>query len=95
MPAALIFLSDQTRGTPHAEALGTLYGLTPAEARLVCGLMDGLTLQEYADAKKIAVASVRTQLKSVFAKTGVNRQSALMRLILQNPVATMSRGSRG
>jgi DNA-binding CsgD family transcriptional regulator len=64
--------------------------MTPAEARMVCGLLKGLNLEEYALEARVSPATVRTQLKHVFAKTGATSQSALMRLVLGNPVLAIS-----
>ena len=63
------------------EALSEKYRLTPAEARLAMHLGEGGSLAEYAEAAGVAIGTARTQLKSIFAKTGVNRQAALAGLI--------------
>ena len=57
------------------------YGLTQAELALALAIAEGLSPQEYADSRAISVHTVRTQLKAVFAKTGINRQSQLAPLI--------------
>jgi DNA-binding CsgD family transcriptional regulator len=69
-----------------------VYGVTRAEARLVSSLVDGLTLDEYAQKFSVSIATARTQLKSVFSKTGEHRQSALVRHVLSNPI--LVRGSQ-
>jgi DNA-binding CsgD family transcriptional regulator len=92
-PAALLFVADDSRrASTRADDLMRVFGVTRAEARLVCGLLDGLGLEEYADAADITIATARTQLKHVFAKTGTSRQSALIRLVLNNPVLRMAAG---
>ena len=58
-----------------------LYQLTPAEAALVKALASGLTQEAFAEEKRVKPATVKTQLLSVFAKTGTRRQSDLMRLV--------------
>jgi DNA-binding CsgD family transcriptional regulator/PAS domain-containing protein len=74
---------------PHTEAaaalpaaLRCLYGLTPAEARVACSLGEGLAPRDIAATLAVAEATVRTQLKAVFAKTRVRRQAELMRLVM-------------
>jgi DNA-binding CsgD family transcriptional regulator len=62
-----------------------LYGLTPAEARLMVALVDGERLDHYADRRQISINTVRTQSKQIFAKTGHGRQADLIREILANP----------
>jgi DNA-binding CsgD family transcriptional regulator len=61
-------------------ALASL-GLSSAEIRLVQRLGRGEDLRVAADAEGIAVETARGRLKSVFAKTGVNRQAGLAALV--------------
>jgi DNA-binding CsgD family transcriptional regulator len=49
------------------------------------GVAEGLTLDEIAERHGVAVGTVRTQVKSVFAKTGSNRQSQLAALLAAQP----------
>ena len=58
-------------------------GLTPAEARLAIRLKDGLSISEAAEALGISVNTARNQLRSIFQKIGVNRQSELVRSLTQ------------
>jgi len=55
--------------------------LTPAEARIALGIARGDALAAIAKAHGISIATVRTQLKSVFAKTGTHRQAQLVALL--------------
>jgi DNA-binding CsgD family transcriptional regulator len=90
-PAAILFVSGGQRQSRLKDAdIERALGLTPAEARVVCGLLEGLSLDEYARTARVSVATVRTQLKQVFAKTGATSQSALMRLILADPIFAIS-----
>jgi DNA-binding CsgD family transcriptional regulator len=84
-PTALVLISAR-RCLPRilASDLMRLYGLTMAEARLACGLVQGFDPDEYSRQAGTSVATARTQLKQVFLKTGVHSQPALMRLILTN-----------
>ncbi len=61
---------------------GTLFCLTPGEARLAKCLGEGLSLREAAAEFGVSVNTVRMQLRHVFAKTGTRRQLDLVRLIL-------------
>ena len=63
------------------------YGLTPAEARLAIALSNGQSLRDIADQHALSKETVRTQLRTVFDKTGVHRQSELVRLVLSLPTA--------
>lgn len=66
---------------PGTGALRVLFRLTAAQERLAIGLMAGKTLEEVAQDQLISKETVRAQLREIFAKTGVNRQSELMRLL--------------
>lgn len=59
------------------------WGLSPKEIRVTLHLIDGGTVASCAGALGVAESTIRTHLKSVFAKTGRNRQSQLASL-LQN-----------
>jgi DNA-binding CsgD family transcriptional regulator len=86
-PAALVLVSDPAaRVRPREIDLAQHYGLTPAEAMLLAALVDGERLANFADRKGIATATAKTQLQRVFDKTGVKRQSELIRLVLSNPL---------
>lgn len=61
--------------------MAALYRLTPSEAALVKALAGGLTAEAFAESRQVALATVKTQLQQVFAKTGTRRQSELMRLV--------------
>jgi DNA-binding CsgD family transcriptional regulator len=81
--AIVVFISDPDRHTAMAPAaLAKLFGLTPAEAALSVLLADGLTLDEAAHELSIARNTVRAHLRSLIAKTGVTRQTMLVRLIV-------------
>lgn len=63
---------------PHLERiLCSAFGLTQAEAWIALGITRGESLTTIAEARGIAVATARTQLKSVFAKTRTHRQAEL------------------
>jgi DNA-binding CsgD family transcriptional regulator len=83
IPAIVVFISDPDRHTAMAPAaLAKLFGLTPAEAAFAVLLGDGLTLDEAAAEQSIARNTARAHLRSIFAKTGVSRQTQLVRLIV-------------
>jgi DNA-binding CsgD family transcriptional regulator len=57
-----------------------VFGLTPAETRLLSRLLAGRTLEEAAAEFGIAISTAKTHLRAIFAKTGVARQADLVRL---------------
>jgi DNA-binding CsgD family transcriptional regulator len=80
---ALLIVSDpEDLGSVDAvgAALASL-GLSSAETRLVQRLGRGEDLRAAADAEGITIETARSRLKSVFAKTGVNRQAGLAALV--------------
>jgi DNA-binding CsgD family transcriptional regulator len=56
-------------------------GLTPTEVRLALHLAHGGTIAGYARQFGVTQSTARSQLKSVFAKTGVNRQASLVAML--------------
>jgi DNA-binding CsgD family transcriptional regulator len=79
------FVHDPLRSQrPPQEVLRTLYGLTPAECRVALLLADGHAPRKIADMVGVTDNTVRSQIKSIFAKTGVKRQAELIRLLLNN-----------
>lgn len=80
LPYALVYLKDMQSATLiDPKEVQILFSLTPAEANIAVALADGLTLSEYAGIKGISIGTTRIQLKSVFAKMGINRQAELVR----------------
>lgn len=85
VPAAVIFLSDPlAQAEAPLQVIKQLFGFTPAEASLAMLMANGMTLDEAADAMGVSRNTVRTHLRSVFAKTGVTRQPMLVSLILKS-----------
>ena len=65
------------------QALADLYALTPTEIEVSIQLSQGLTLAEIADERKVSRETIKSQLKNIYQKTGVNRQTKLVRLLTQ------------
>lgn len=70
---------------PTVRALSMLYKLTPAETRIATALVSGSTPEGIARDLHVKVRTVRTQLESLFAKTGTHRQAELVRLFSAVP----------
>ncbi len=82
-PHTAIFFHDLDREVQlPGEALAKLYKLTGAELRLLLALAQGASLQDISDRSGAALGTVRSHLKSLFAKTGKSRQSELVQLAL-------------
>ncbi len=70
-------------GLPPAigATLKSRHGLTDAECRLALALAEGASVEDAASNGGVSPHTIRAQLRSIFAKTGVNRQSALAALV--------------
>ena len=88
-PAVAIFIGDpEQESRAPQEIVRALFDLTPAETQLALLLANGLTLDEASDELGISRNTARAHLRSTFSKTGVTRQTMLVRLILRS-VATL------
>lgn len=92
-PRAAVYLADPTMPmeTPE-QLLQRIFGLTHAEARLLERLVNGRTPEQAANDNGVVISTVRTQLKSIFAKTNTTRQPELVQRVLTSPI-WMARGS--
>jgi DNA-binding CsgD family transcriptional regulator len=82
-PSAVLFVSDpDQRVELPADLLRRCHGLTRAEARLAMILVEGRSLKEAADLCGVTHNTAKSQLKNIFVKTNVERQSELVKLLL-------------
>jgi len=79
-------VSNKHRDLSIEHELIRRYNLTKAEAGLTNCLARGLTLQESSVTLGIAITTARSQLRSVFRKTGTRRQTELLIKILPGVV---------
>ena len=77
--ATALILPDRTALVRHDHVLRESLGLTPAELRLATLLKDGISINDAAGRLGIAVNTARNQLRAIFTKLGVNRQSEMVR----------------
>lgn len=80
-PLAMILIIDQDQPSVSAQDLADLFGLTRAESRLATALMDGRKMQDIATGSGLKITTLRTQLRSVLKKVGVQRQADLARAL--------------
>lgn len=80
---------DTPERTLHegARQFGALHHLSISETNIVQGLVEGLTIELIARARRTSPDTVRTQLKSIYAKTGCARQADIVRHVaaMANP----------
>jgi DNA-binding CsgD family transcriptional regulator len=82
-PAACVIIADPDHSEePPTQRLRALFGLTPAEARLVIRLAMGDELKSAASKLGIGYPSARALLAAIFHKTATTRQGELIRLLL-------------
>jgi len=72
--ACLAVIDPNRQSTPAPEVLMELFGLTQAEARVALQIGGGKTVNEIAADSGVKVGTIRSQVISIFGKTGLNRQ---------------------
>jgi DNA-binding CsgD family transcriptional regulator/PAS domain-containing protein len=80
--SAGVFIQDprcapQTEG----EAFARIYGLTGAELKVLLALAPGLSANEAARELGLREPTIKTHLQRIYVKTGMSRQSELVRLL--------------
>ncbi|MEG0861304.1 MAG: helix-turn-helix transcriptional regulator [Pseudomonas sp.] len=87
-PAALVYIRDAASKSLASEVVTKqLFNLTKAETALAMELANGLSLEEAAETLNIRRNTARAHLRSIFSKTGVRRQTELVRILLNSVVA--------
>lgn len=92
--AAAIFISVAgATPSPAIEAIAALFGLTPAEKRVIAQVAEGRSRKTIALSQGVSDGTVKTQLSAIFDKTGVHDQRQLELLIreITPPVLPPSR----
>ena len=79
---AMVMMRDPRaiRSGAAAELVST-FGLTCAEAEIVIALSSGSSRDEIADRRGVSVETLRSQLRSVYSKTGCSRETELVLLV--------------
>jgi DNA-binding CsgD family transcriptional regulator len=84
----LIFFDLNAHPQPLDNVLRQSFGLSAAETRLAMGLATGKSISVLAEDLNISKQTARHELKSVFAKLSVHRQSELVALLSLLPRST-------
>jgi len=84
---ALLLVGQRGHGDsmPSQEDLRQLFDLTPAESKVALMLCSGRPPKEIARDLQLSIATVRSHLASLLAKTGTSRQVQLVRLLMSLP----------
>ena len=97
--SAVLFIRDPDApgsiggGIGH-EMMRQLFDLTPAESAVALRLASGQSLEEAAADLAISRNTARAHLRSIFSKTGITRQTELVRMLL-NSVASLGCAAPG
>ncbi|OYU46790.1 MAG: hypothetical protein CFE44_00360 [Burkholderiales bacterium PBB4] len=79
----IVFVTDPRRvELPAPELLQKYLGLTPAEARVSRALVQGGSYREVATSMGVSEETIRTQVRSTYAKTRTDDKASLTRLVL-------------
>ncbi len=81
-PLALVVSTELVWPEGFEVTVQEAFGLTAAEVEIVRGVTLGLPLRDIAEARGRSVETVRTQVRSVLAKTETHSQSELVRVVL-------------
>lgn len=83
-PVAGLIMIDCTLGTANrTNIFADLFGLTPAETRVVSKLVSGEGLTKAASRLNIARSTARFHLTNILEKTGAQRQAELVRVFYE------------
>jgi DNA-binding CsgD family transcriptional regulator len=81
--AGIVFISDTgARMVVDEDVLRSAYRLTPAECRVAVALMDADSATEVADRLGTSTHTVRTHIKQIYAKLGVDSRARFVKLML-------------
>lgn len=85
LPMAMLLIRDAEQSSQsRPEILQALFGLTRAEAWLASELANSTDPEEAAIRKGVSITTIRSQLQSIFRKTGTERQAELVSLIFKH-----------
>ena len=86
----LIVVDPDAPPVPRSAAIATAYGLSPAERRVVDGLLSGLRIEDIALARGTSKETVRKQLQIVFDKMDLEGQAGVVMEALLSPSALLA-----
>lgn len=81
--AAIVFLTDSTqKPVIDPASLQGAYGLTAAEARTAIALLEHVSAKEAAQVLNVSPNTVRSQIKSIYTKLGVDTRARFVKVML-------------
>jgi DNA-binding CsgD family transcriptional regulator/PAS domain-containing protein len=93
--AVAIYIRDpEANADVESDLVRQLFDLTPAEAAVARRLTAGLSLEDAASSLDISRNTARAHLRSIFSKSGITRQTELVRLMLNSAAVLGERPRR-
>lgn len=85
-PAVMIYINDVRESAIDLdpEILMGMYGLTRCESRVAALLASGTGLEEMTQSLEVSINTVKTHLRGVYEKLGINRQSQVVARLNQS-----------
>jgi DNA-binding CsgD family transcriptional regulator len=84
--ALLVIGSPQIRISPKADQLRDFYDLSNAQARVVLSLLEGNDIMTSAAKLNISINTIRSHMRAIYAKLGVDNQRDLLRILFSTLV---------
>jgi len=82
--AAIVMIDDmKARLAPTTALLRQVFGFTGAEAAIATAITSGQELDQIAHSRAVSHGTLRNQIKTIFTKTGVRRQTELVALLMR------------
>ncbi len=76
--ASMEIYDQETISLTSEQTLGSLYSLTPAEAKLAIAIHAGKSLKEIEQETNVRINTLKTHLRAIFRKTDTSRQQELI-----------------
>ncbi|HVT31223.1 MAG TPA: hypothetical protein VHE32_01140 [Rhodanobacteraceae bacterium] len=89
-PLAMLVIHPPQTQRLSTETLHALFDLSAAESRLANALLAGRTMRSYAEERGLSIETMRTQLKSILAKTSTRSQSQLIATLMTLPATWLT-----
>lgn len=74
----LLSIHNPENPSTHLPDVGALLGLTPSEARITAGLIDGRRADDLAQDLSVSLETIRTHIRRIYLKVGVNSREQLI-----------------
>jgi DNA-binding CsgD family transcriptional regulator len=74
----LLSIHNPESPSTHLPDVGALLGLTPSEARITKGLIDGRRADDLATDLSVSLETIRTHIRRIYLKVGVNSREQLI-----------------